>query len=40
MLLFGTRLKPDELDVVEVEAIDHGSGRAWVSEMAQPIGST
>jgi hypothetical protein len=35
MLLFGTRVRPSDLEVVSSEAIDHGPGRQWVSDVAR-----
>ena len=35
MLLFGTRVGADDLEVISSEPLDHGPGRAWVSMMAK-----
>ncbi len=35
MLLFGTRVEPDDLEIVASEPLDSGPGRQWVSDFAR-----
>lgn len=34
MLLFGTRVKSGDLEVVSTEPLESGAGRQWVSDLA------
>ncbi len=35
LLLFGTRVRRDDLEIVSAEPLDRGPGRQWVSDMAR-----